>query len=94
MEAVGVVEAFYIGKEVSPGLFFGCVDAVMDAFGLERVKEALHRRITPAIALAAHGGRDVGRGQCLPVGLGCILNASIRMMNEPGCGALSFQSHG
>jgi hypothetical protein len=43
MDAVGVVEAFYIGQKVSPGLIFGGIDTMVDAFGFKRVKEALHR---------------------------------------------------
>ncbi len=60
MEAVGVVEAFDVDEQASPGLFFGGMDAVMDAFGFERVEEALHRCILPAIAFAAHRRGNVG----------------------------------
>jgi hypothetical protein len=48
MEAMGVVEAFDGSEQIAPGLFFGCVDAMMHSFGLERVEEAFHRRINPS----------------------------------------------
>jgi hypothetical protein len=71
--AVGVVEAFDVGVQVSPGLVSGGVNAVMHTFGFERVEEALHGGVIPAIVFAAHGRRDVSRSQALTIGLGGVL---------------------
>jgi hypothetical protein len=91
---MGVVKAFDVGEQVSPGLFLGGVDAVMDALGFEGVEEALYRGIIPAVAFATHGRGDEGRGQGLTIGLGGVLDAAIRVMEETRAGALPLQGHG
>ncbi|SSP03654.1 Uncharacterised protein [Acinetobacter pittii] len=60
---MGIVEALDVSEQVSPRLVSGGVDAVMNAFGLEGVEEALHRGIVPAVALSAHRRGDAGSGQ-------------------------------
>ncbi len=74
---MGVVKAFDVGEQVSPGLFFGGVDAVVHSFGFESVEEALHRSIIPAIAFPAHGRGDVCRSQGLAIGFSGVLDATI-----------------
>ena len=64
-----VVEALDEAEHIPPGLGAVVVDAMMDALGLEGVEEALHRGIVPAVALAAHRGRDAGAREGVAIGL-------------------------
>ena len=45
--------------------------------------ETLHRRIVPAVALAAHGGQHAKLLQLLPISMGAVLAAAIRMVDQP-----------
>src|SRR6202022_2796360 len=56
-----IVEAFNVGKDITCCLLPCCILPVMDQLGFERVKEALHRGIVIAIALAAHRGPEASR---------------------------------
>ena len=58
MRATGIGEGLDVAEQIAPGLGRRGVDSVMDALGLEGVEGALHRGVVPAVALAAHGGRD------------------------------------
>ena len=63
VQATGIVEALDVLEQIAPGLVAGSVDPVVDPLGLQRVEEALHRGVVPAVALAAHGGGDPLSGQ-------------------------------
>ena len=89
---MGVIRPFKIGEQVSPGLIFCGVNAVMNPFGLQSVEETLHRCIVPAIAFPAHEGGNVRGGQHLAVGFSGILNPSVRMVKKTDCRALPFHN--
>jgi hypothetical protein len=59
MQAAGIVEALDILEEVSAGLGAGAINPMVNPFGLEAVKEALHWRVVQTIAFAAHRGCNV-----------------------------------
>jgi hypothetical protein len=84
--AVGVGEAFDVGVQISPGLVSGGVNAVRHTFGFERVEEALHGGIIPAIAFASHGRRDVSRSQGLTISLGGIQGGFNQWSQHPDSG--------
>jgi hypothetical protein len=56
VEAAGIIEALDVLEQVAPGIGASGINPVMDPLGLERVKEALHRRVVETIAFAAHSG--------------------------------------
>ena len=55
---------------------------------LERVEEALHRRVVEARPLSAHGGRDPRRGQGLAARLAGVLDPAIGVTDQARGGAL------
>ena len=55
-----VVEALDVGEDVAVCLIAGCILAMMNQFGLERVEEALHRGVVVAVGPAAHGRPEAG----------------------------------
>src|SRR6056297_3155793 len=93
MQAPGIVEALDVGKEIPARFVPRGVDAVMDALNFERVEEALHRRVVEAIALPAHGGRYLRGGKGLAILVSCVLNAAIRMLDQPRRRALASDGH-
>jgi hypothetical protein len=54
MQAPMIVEAFDPANDVEPSLGAGFVAELIDAFDFQRLEEALHRGIVPAVGLAAH----------------------------------------
>src|SRR5688500_13473176 len=58
VEAVPVVEHFDVLEDRRPGLLPRLVALVVHQLGLERAPEALHRRVVPAVAPAAHAALD------------------------------------
>src|SRR6056297_1621850 len=88
MQSPGIVEALDVGEAVSARVVAGGVDAVMDALDLERVEEALHRRVAETVALPAHRRRDPCGGKDLAVGVRGIpggLNRSSQRFSNGGC---------
>ena len=54
MPSLTVVEHLHIVEQAGSGLIARLVITVHDQIGLERVEEAFHGRIIPAITLATH----------------------------------------
>ena len=54
MPAFRIVEALDVIEHISLGLFSAPVRLAIDALGFKRREEALHRRVVPDIARAAH----------------------------------------
>src|SRR5690606_35292180 len=54
----GVVEPLDVVEHVGPSLVPGPIHLSIRAFGLERLEEALHRRVVPAIAGSAHAASN------------------------------------
>ena len=65
----------------------------MNSLNLERVEEALHGRVVEAIALPAHGRRYLRCGKGLAILVGRVLNAAIRMLDQPRRRALASDGH-
>src|SRR5437763_10558405 len=58
MPSLPVVKHFHVIEQADPRIIACLVVAVHDQFGLERMEEALHRRIVPTVSLAAHALPD------------------------------------
>src|SRR5215203_7342427 len=93
MQAPSIVPALQELEDVSPGLIVRQVVALLDEFALQRGIEALHRRIIPAIALAAHRADDAVLLQSLAVLVRRELHPAVRVMNEPGRGTPANDRH-
>src|SRR5881392_241430 len=94
MDPLPIVVAFNVGEQVAPrGIAIG-VFALVDKFGFQGAEEALHRRVIPAVCLAAHRWGDGGGLQDLAVIAGGVLTAAIRMMDQARPRAASLECHG
>jgi hypothetical protein len=81
MQAVSIVETFDILEDVSPSVAARVVIAFCDEFAFQRRKEALHRRVVPAVALAAHRTDHAVLLQPVAVAVGRILHAAIGVLD-------------
>src|SRR5919107_1204328 len=93
MQAPSVVPALQELENVSPGFGVRQVVALLDELALQRGIEALHRRIVPAIPLAAHRADDAVLLQSPAVLMRCELHPAIRVMNEARRGTLTDNGH-
>src|SRR5215203_597594 len=93
MQAPPIVPALQELEDISPRLIARQVVALLDEFTLQRGIEALHRRIVPAIALAAHGAQHAVLLQPLAVLTRCKLHSAVRVVGEAGCRALTRDGH-
>ena len=82
MPASRVVEAFDVVEHIGPGLIPRPISLAVDAFGLQRREEALHRRIVPDVARAAHRADDAVVGHQPLELLAGVLAATVRMMQQ------------
>src|SRR3954470_7574444 len=89
-----IVIAFDVSEQLAPRCVAIGIVALVDEFGFQRAEETLHRRIVPAIALAAHRLRDGGGLQDLAVVASGILAAAIGVMHETRRGAAPLDRHG
>ena len=93
MKALAIVEALDIREQVAFGLVVGGVGPVMHQLGLQRVKEALHRRVVQRIGPPAHGRRDACCFQgCLVVAAG-LLDATVGMLDQARARPLTLDGH-
>jgi hypothetical protein len=88
-----IVAAFDIGEQVVPRGITIEVFALVNELGFQSAEETLHRRIVPAVSLAAHRLKDSGRLQEPEVVAGGILAAAVGMMNEPRRRRSSLDCH-
>src|SRR5580704_14200252 len=93
VEAAGIVEALDVLEQVAPGIGASGINPVMDPLGLERVKEALHRRVVETIAFAAHRWSDAEPGENPAVGFGGVLNAAVGMVDQSRWRPLTLNGH-
>src|SRR3954465_1118053 len=93
MQAAAIVPAFQELEHVSPGFSARQVVALSDEFALQRGVEALHRRVVPAIAFAAHRTDDAVLSQSLAVLMRCELNPAVRMVHQTWRGSLTRDGH-
>ncbi len=78
-----VVKHFDVVEQIGDGCGAGCVARAVYPFVLQAVKEALRRRIVPAVSLAAHRANHAVQGEFVLQQLARVLAASIRVMDEP-----------
>lgn len=83
MKATSVVKAFDIVEKLQTSLLDGGGLLVRKALGFERGHEAFHQGVVVAIGLTTHSGSDADTSQEQAKWLAGILNASIRMVQEP-----------
>src|SRR5437763_5020628 len=72
MPSLPVVKHFHVIEQADPRIVARLVVTVHDQFGLERMEEALHRRIVPTITLAAHALPDAIAVDDFPVASGGV----------------------
>ena len=72
-----------VGEQVASGFVQGRPSSLMGKLHLERVEEVLHRGVVVAAAGSAHGGRRLHAGELFAIGLGGVLDAAIRVTDEP-----------
>src|SRR3954471_17951598 len=97
MAAPAGVEGFDILEDRPPGGLPGREGRAVDELGLERAGEALHGRVVPAVALAAHRPGDPVPGQDRPVVLARVLGGfkwSSQRLDRGGCGDYSKAAFG
>jgi len=76
VDPLPIVVAFNVSEQVAPrGIAIG-IFALVDKFGFQGAEEALHRRVIPAVCLAAHRWGDGGGLQDLAVIAGGVLTAA------------------
>jgi len=83
-----IVEAFDPVNDVEARFGASCVSELIDTLDLQRLEETLHRRIVPAIRLAAHRLQHPEIGKQLPVAITRVLgefNPSSQHLLTGGC---------
>ena len=73
MASLAIVKDFDEFENVVPGFVAGQVVAMIDQLGFQCVEKAFHRRVIPAVSLAAHRADDAVLGEPFLVGAGGIL---------------------
>src|SRR3954452_19768507 len=80
---LAIVENLNVLENVSPGFVAGQVVAMIDQLGFQCVEEAFHRRVIPAVSLAASRAADAVPGEPFLVGTGGILGGFKRSSQQP-----------
>src|SRR5271168_3515388 len=80
--AFRIIEAFNVVEHIGLGVVARPIGFARRAFGLQRGEEALHRRIVPDIAGAAHGADDAMIGHQLLELLAGVLAATVGVMQQ------------
>src|SRR3954469_20834993 len=93
MQAPAIVPSLQELKDVGSGFIARQVIALLDELALQRRIKALHWRVVPAIALAAHRAEDPVLLQPLAVLTRCELRAAVRVVGETGRGTLTGDGH-
>src|SRR4051794_33152324 len=97
MAASAVVEGFHVLEDRALGGLPGREGRAVHELGLERAEEALHGRVVPAVALAAHRLDGPVAGQRRPVGPARVLGGfkwSTQHLDQGGCGGPSKAAFG
>src|SRR6266545_1538250 len=77
-----IVEAFDPVNDIESRLSAGLISELIDTFDLQRLEEAFHRCIVPAIGLATHRLQHSEIANQLPVAIACVLAAAVRMHDQ------------
>ena len=83
MPPVPVIEDLDVLRDLTLGLLSRVVVPVVHQLILQCAPETLHRSVVIAVTLPTHGRGQAELPQLRLIGLGTILRAAIRMMNEP-----------
>src|SRR5262245_4776801 len=93
VKATAVVEGLDVVEHAGTGLVARGVALVIDELGLQRVEEALLRRVVVAVAGAAHAGDEaVGVEHGAELG-GGVLHAAVRVMDQTDCRCTLADGH-
>src|ERR1700676_4593268 len=94
VDPLTIVVALDVGEQVTArGITIG-VFALVDELGFQGAEEALHRRVVPAVSLAAHRLGDGGGLEDIAVVTGGVLTAAVGMMDEARSWAPPLDRHG
>ena len=88
MQTLRVVEALDPVNQIESSLRSRCISHSIDPLDFQRLEEALHRRIVPAVALATHRLHHPIFGDQLPVFVAAYWTAAIGMHDQsrrPAC---------
>src|SRR4051794_40310205 len=94
MAALAIVEGLDVLEDRGPGLLPGGPALAVEQLGLEGGEEALGDGVVPAGAGAADALADLPVGQPARVGVGEVLGAPVRMMDQAGDRSATVQGHG
>src|SRR5690349_2675855 len=80
--------------EDGSGCLLACPELLqVHELGLERVEEALHRRVVPAVTLSAHARPKAVLLKQSTVRLAGVLDSAVGVMDEPRLRAPQLQGH-
>ena len=81
MTTGSIIEHFDPFEHVLPGVFSCPIALMMHVFRFQRMEEAFHHGIVPAVPAPTHARRQAVTGQQLAVSGGGILGPTVRMMH-------------
>ena len=93
MPTRSIVEHLNVFEDVLLGFGSCGIVPMVHELALQCPEEALHAGVVPAIAFAAHAGRDAVRGEQLLVRPCGILTPAIGVMQESSFGQPSGERH-
>src|SRR6476661_7608114 len=79
MSPLPVVKHFHVIEQAEPRIVAGLVVAVHDQFGLERMEEALHRRVDAPMSSLANGIRQIRQDQRVQLANDVPLKATLNL---------------
>ena len=82
MPADSVIEYLDPFKNVLPGFFAGPIPLMMHVFRFQRMEEAFHDGIVPAVSAPTHARCQAVLGQQFAVLGGGVLGPAVRMMHH------------
>jgi len=91
--ALPIIEHLDVFEDVLFGFVSCGIVPMIDEFPLQRPEEAFDTGIVPAIARAAHAGREAVRHEHLLIRLCSILAPPIGVMQEAGLGPPGREGH-
>ena len=94
MAADSIVEYFDPFENVLPGFLAGPIALMMHVFRFQRMEEAFHHGIVPAVPAPTHARRQAVFGEQCAVGGGGVLRPAVRMMHHAVRWSSVFHGHG
>src|SRR4029079_465546 len=94
MPADSVIEYFDPFENILPGFLASPIALMMHVFCFQRMEEAFHHGIVPAVPAPTHARGQTVLGEQCAVGGGGVLGAAVRMMYHTVCRSSVFHGHG